>query len=283
MDTLTRTGIVIPANDGTDSVTAYRLSQRSIGNKFDSAGVLYGQGLLSARPAPGTAGRIFKPTDAGLQGVSYWDDGTAWVTHGGTELLTWAAPGVEVPGLTGVPVSTSGSATLVSGPTSGRRIVKSLTVSGPAGSSLTLTLAGVTVAKFSFTASARGSEFPVLIPVAPGETLAAVASGGTVGVLASYGYRSDAVVTRLGLASVTSSATLVAATGADRVVNQLWVANSGTATATASVTFAGVAVLASTPIPPGGLLTLDLPYGLPSGQSVTAAGSSALTFMAAGH
>lgn len=285
MDTLTRTGIVIPANDGSDPVTAYRTSLRDIGTRVEAQAALYGQGALAARPAAGKAGRIYRPSDAALSGVIYWDDGSAWSTIGAADLAAWAAPGIETPGLVGAAVSTSSSATVLAGPAAGRRVVKSLTVAGPAGSTLTLALAGVTLARLVFTASSLGSEVPVCLPVLPGESLTVAATGGTVGVLASWGERADTVVTRLGLVAATAApATLVGAAGADRVVNQLWVANPGSVASVASVTFAGVAILANVPVAAGALLTLDLPRGLPAGQAITVAGASQpVSFMAAGH
>ena len=80
MDTLTRTGVVIPATAGSDATTAFRLSARSLGNAFEAAGLLYADGLDSARPTFGTHGRIYFPSD--LPGIAYYDTGSTWVTIG---------------------------------------------------------------------------------------------------------------------------------------------------------------------------------------------------------
>jgi hypothetical protein len=56
MDTGTRTGIVYLADDGSDPVTAYRTSIRNTVAWAEAQGVLYAQGLLSARPDGGEGG-----------------------------------------------------------------------------------------------------------------------------------------------------------------------------------------------------------------------------------
>lgn len=315
MDSLTRTGIIIPSADGSDATTALKASMRSIGTRLESVGILGAEGPLSSRPAPGSGRFLFKPTDPGLAGLVYWDTGSSWATIGAPadadpagnvpglrtlgsgaqqaapgshshygELVDWATPGREVAGLTASSVSTSSSAALVGAPTTGRRVVKSLTLSGPAGSSLTLTLAGVTLAKFTFASNALGLEIPVCIPVASGESLDVTAAGGTVCALASWGLRGDSVVTRLGAGVFTTSGSLVSSSASSRVVNQIWIANASTSASNASLTFAGVQLLASVPIPAGGLQTLDVPHALPAGEVISASASgSGCTFMAVGH
>jgi hypothetical protein len=79
--TLTRTGIVAPSADNTDPFDPVTYI-RNVGTALEAKGVLYSQGLLAARPAAGTAGRWYKPTDTGSESLIYWDDGTAWQAIG---------------------------------------------------------------------------------------------------------------------------------------------------------------------------------------------------------
>lgn len=80
MDTLSRTGVVIPKTDGSDATTAFRLGVRSVGTVFDTSGVLYAEGVDASRPSASTHGRLYKPTD--LANILYWDNGTTWETIG---------------------------------------------------------------------------------------------------------------------------------------------------------------------------------------------------------
>lgn len=91
MDTGTRTGISYLANDGSDAVSAYRTSIRNVVTFLEASGAIVGQGLLSARPTVGVAKRWYKPTDAGLESVIYFDDGTTWQTIGATAATDAAA------------------------------------------------------------------------------------------------------------------------------------------------------------------------------------------------
>jgi hypothetical protein len=79
---LPRTGLALLLNDGTDQVTIYRNNIRAIGALLEAKSPLYSQGALSARPAAGTAGRIYKSTDLPEDNVLYWDTGAAWVAIG---------------------------------------------------------------------------------------------------------------------------------------------------------------------------------------------------------
>jgi hypothetical protein len=90
MDTGPRTGISYLSNDGSDAVTSYRTSIRNVVAALEAKGVLYSQGLLSARPAAGTVGRIYRATDD-TSGVVYYDDGTTWQSIGTSAAIDAAA------------------------------------------------------------------------------------------------------------------------------------------------------------------------------------------------
>jgi hypothetical protein len=90
MDTGTRTGIVYLADDGSDPVTAYRTSIRNTVAWAEAQGVLYAQGLLSARPTAGKAGRLYRATDDSA-GVIYYDDGSTWQSIGTSSAVDAAA------------------------------------------------------------------------------------------------------------------------------------------------------------------------------------------------
>jgi hypothetical protein len=90
MDTGTRTGIVYLADDGSDPVTAYRTSIRNLAAWAEAQGALYAQGLLSARPAAGKAGRLYRATDDSA-GVIYYDDGSTWQAIGTSSAVDAAA------------------------------------------------------------------------------------------------------------------------------------------------------------------------------------------------
>lgn len=318
-DTLTRSGIVIPSNDGSDSTAEYRISMRALGQFFETFGMIFLTGTLAARPAAGVLGRLYKPTDVGLSAIAYFDNGTTWdsigagaavdpaANVGGLRTLgggplqaaagnhthaqdtySTASPGAESAGLTSVLTTvTAGPTTIVAGPSTGRRVVKSILIDAPtAGTVVTLTLAGLTLAKLPFTATGGGAEFAVTLPIANTENLQATVTGGTVTFHATYVDVAGALVDRFGYVTSSGSGTLVASSGSARVVNQIWVANpSTTTTATATVTFAGTAVLSAVPLVAGGLLTLDLPRPLPASQTILYAGDgvTACTFLAVGH
>lgn len=79
MDTLSRTGIVVPSADLHDSVHPVA-HLRSIAYAVENKAVLYlTPGTLASRPAAGVLGRVFRPTDVGEAGNVYFDDGSVWV------------------------------------------------------------------------------------------------------------------------------------------------------------------------------------------------------------
>jgi hypothetical protein len=90
MDTGTRTGIVYLADDGSDPVTAYRTSIRNLAAWAEAQGALYAQGLLSARPTAGKAGRLYRATDDSA-GIIYYDDGSTWQAIGTSSAVDAAA------------------------------------------------------------------------------------------------------------------------------------------------------------------------------------------------
>ena len=75
MPTTSRLSIPYPA--GSDPVDVNGDLQ-SVAEALDDA-ALADQGLLSARPAAGTMGRLYRATD---NGKVYWDTGSAWVAAG---------------------------------------------------------------------------------------------------------------------------------------------------------------------------------------------------------
>lgn len=92
MDSYTRTGLSVLSDDGSDGADAYRASIRHLAAWAEANAALRGQGLLSARPAPGKAGTFYRATDDAA-GIVYYDDGTAW-TSIGTSAAVDAAAGV---------------------------------------------------------------------------------------------------------------------------------------------------------------------------------------------
>ena len=56
-----------------------------LANALDPTAVVFLQGLASAKPAAGTAGRVFMATDTG---AAYWDTGTMWRMIGGAPIVT---------------------------------------------------------------------------------------------------------------------------------------------------------------------------------------------------
>jgi hypothetical protein len=72
--------VQIPANDGADTPDALRITVRSLGLFFEASGIMYGNGLLSARPSAGSEGFIYLASDT--PSLLYWDDGSTWQTIG---------------------------------------------------------------------------------------------------------------------------------------------------------------------------------------------------------
>src|SRR4051812_10236567 len=96
------------------------------------------------------------------------------------QLIADAKPGGDAIGLTTpAPASVSaGPTTIVSGPSSGRRLVKQLWLSGPAGATVTLTISGAAVQIQKISHVGGIFVYPVTIPLASGENLQATVTSG---------------------------------------------------------------------------------------------------------
>lgn len=318
-----RTGLVIPAASGADPYTELKDGIRAVGVWLESNGLMYATGLDSARPAFGTSGRVYKPTD--VTGVVYYDTGSAWETIGGaaatdadpavgslrtlgsgheqaapgdttaaavaqiiaSDLRAWSRPGLEVPGLkTTVTTVSAGPTTVVAAPASNRRVVKAITfATAAAGAAATVTWAGVTLKTVTFLAAGVAS-LDVCLPAAVAEPLQVTATGGTVQVTASWADRSDALVARLGYAASSSASGTLISSGTARTVTYFMIANnSASATATTTVAVGGTTWLPSLSMPPQSFIAFDSPFALTSSQALTFIGdaTNALTYLAVGR
>lgn len=201
------------------------------------------------------------------------------------EARAWATPGHPIPGITGTPTTcTTGTTTVVAAPTTGRRVVKGVTIHAPtAGASVVVTAAGTAIATLDF-ATAGVKSLDLVVPLAATETVTVTVTGSTVYVLAVSGDRRDTTVTRHGLTVGATSGTLVASGGA-RTITHLLVANNGSAPATATVQVGSGYVLNALPVPARGLFSLVFPVPIPASTAVTWAGdgTNTITIMAAGY
>lgn len=324
---LERLGVTVP--DTSDNVLAFIPSKYfdDLGEALDTLGALYGQGLLAARPAAGTAGRLYFATDTPT--LIYYDTGSAWVTlgspppsdpaagtaglrtlgvgplqaaagnHGhGLAAITdadtglqlpaqWAVPGAEVPGTTTTITSVAaGPTTVVAGPAAGRRIVKALTVSAPAaGMTVTLTLAGLTLARLAFP-SAGHIDITCVLPIAPGENLQATVTGGTSVITARWADRATTTLDRLAYTSTAAAGVELIPAGDARTINQIWIANpSAVTTASCSLAISGTTITPVIALPVSGMVHLDTPLTLTDAQALTCTGDgvTALTHLIVGR
>lgn len=130
--TLARTGIVEPSADGSDPFDPVTYL-RNVAAWAEAQGALYAQGLLSARPAAGKAGRLYRATDD-VSGVIYYDDGTAWQSVG-TAAAVDAAANVGS-------LRTLGAGALQAAAGNHTHALTSLTGAGVVDDNLILTIAG---------------------------------------------------------------------------------------------------------------------------------------------
>jgi hypothetical protein len=208
------------------------------------------------------------------------------VADGAVALREWARSCGEVGTIhSTITTATVGGSTVVAAPSSGRRIVRSLLIHAPTtGSSVTLSIAGVSVATLDF-AAAGVLAADVVVPLAASETVAVTVSGGTCYVAAGWADRAATDVARLGLInSGSSSPQTLVASGAARTITHLWLGCPGSGT-TCTLTVGTSIVLDALPVTTHGLLILEQPIEVPVSTAVTVAadGTNALAAMAVGH
>jgi hypothetical protein len=208
---------------------------------------------------------------------------TSWATDRNALILgAWAKPGHPVVGLTGAVTSVAaGPTTVVSGPSSGRRIVKNLIVNAPTAlTTVTATLASTTLFKVKFT-DAGLLQIPSCIPIANGETLQ-ITTDQAVTVTGSYADRTGTTLDRLGFANSSGSGTL-RASGTAATISQLWLCNTDTgAASTITITIGSNVVNVS--MPALSLLVIDDPIAIPVSTAVTyASGGTAISMLAVGY
>jgi hypothetical protein len=179
-------------------------------------------------------------------------------TNTDTLELPWqfSKPGVICTGLTtGTPttISSAGPTSILAGPASGRRVVKTILITGAKGAVVTVTAASVNIAKFTFPngndPAKNTAALTLALPIANGESVTAtrLVWGGNVHPV--YVDRTDTSFTRLGLVSGSTTGNIIAS-GTARTITQLWIANCSTSTtATGSVLRAGTTIIDSVSLP----------------------------------
>jgi hypothetical protein len=192
--------------------------------------------------------------------------------------------------VTGTPTSVSaGPTTILSGPASGRRVLKHLLVSGPPGAVFTITVAGTALFSNQLdstsTSAAVLAPYALCVPIANGETIQATVTSGPCMFTPVYGDRADNQLDRRGILSTSSSsATDIVAAGTARTLSQIFISNTGTSSGTASVSIGSTSITGIVTIPARTLVTLDDPVVITSAQALkgTADGTHAITFLAVG-
>jgi hypothetical protein len=186
-----------------------------------------------------------------------------------------------VPSLTGAVTSVAaGPTTVVSGPSSGRRIVKNLAINAlTANTTVTATLAGPPCSRS--TSPRPGScRSPALVPIANGETLQ-ITTDHTVTVTASYADRTGTTLDRLGFVKSTGSGTL-RASGTAATISQLWLCNTDNSAGNIALTI-GSAVI-DVAMPALSVLTIDDPIAIPAATAVTyVSGGTNVAMLAVGY
>jgi hypothetical protein len=207
---------------------------------------------------------------------------SSWATNRDALLLgAWAEPGYPVVGLTGAVTSVAaGPTTVVSGPSSGRRIVKNLVINATtASTNVTATLAGTTLFAISFTAVGT-LQIPCAIPVANGETLQ-ITVNHTTTVTASYADRTGTALDRLGFVKSTGSGTL-RASGTAATISQLWLCNTDNSVGSIALTIGSAVV--DVAMPALSVLTIDDPIAIPAATAVTyVSGGTNVAMLAVGY
>jgi hypothetical protein len=208
---------------------------------------------------------------------------TSWATSRDALLLgAWAKPGFPgVPSLTGAVTSVAaGPTTVVSGPSSGRRIVKNLVINATTAlTTVTATLASTTLFSITFT-TAGMLQIPCAIPIANGETLQ-ITVNHTVTVAASYADRTGTTLDRLGFVKSTGSGTL-RASGTAATISQLWLCNTDNSAGNIALTI-GSAVI-DVAMPALSVLTIDDPIAIPAATAVTyVSGGTNVAMLAVGY
>jgi hypothetical protein len=249
----------------------------------------------TAHSAAATVKHVVAGLDLQDAGNHIGDSTLHWnSTNTDTLELPWqfSKPGVICTGLTtGTPttLASAGPTSILAGPASGRRIVKTILVTGAKGVVVTVTAASVNIAKFTLpngtTDPAKNTAALTLaLPIANGESVTATTSGGSATFMPVYVDRTDTSFTRLGLVSASTTGNIIAS-GTARKITQLWIANcSTTTTATGSVLRAGTTIIDSVSLAPGAVFSLDDPFTITNAQALTYSGDSttALTYFAVG-
>lgn len=201
----------------------------------------------------------------------------------------WARPGGTVPGMvTGTPVAVSaGPTTILSGPASGRRVLKHLLVSGPQGAIFTLSVAGVALYANQLSPSGGNQlyTYQLTVPIGNAETVQATVSAGTCVFTPVYGDRADTVIDRRGfLAGLSASAASVVPAGSTRTFTQILVGNTTANTAVTELLIDANSITGRLSIPPRTLVTIDDPIAITGAQALKYKGDGAnsLTYLAVG-
>jgi hypothetical protein len=208
---------------------------------------------------------------------------SSWATNRDALLLgSWAKPGFPgVPSLAGAVTSVAaGPTTVVSGPSSGRRIVKNLAINAlTANTTVTATLASTTLFTINF-AAAGFLQVPACVPIANGETLQ-ITTDHTVTVTASYADRSGTALDRLGFVKSTGSGTL-RASGSAATISQLWLCNTDNSAGNIALTIGSAVINQS--MPALSVLTIDDPIAIPAATAVTyVSGGTNVAMLAVGY
>jgi hypothetical protein len=206
---------------------------------------------------------------------TYTTNSTALLLH------EWAKPGYLVQGLTGAVTSVAaGPTTVVSGPSSGRRIVKNIAINAlTLNTTVTATLASTTLFTINF-AAAGFFQIPCAVPIANGETLQ-ITTDHTVTVTASYADRTGTALDRLGFVKSTGSGTL-RASGTAATISQLWLCNTDNSAGNIALTIGSAVIDVS--MPARSILTIDDPIAIPAATAVTyVSGGTNVAMLAVGY